>query len=40
MSVLSMTGYASLQHEVEGGSISLEVRAVNHRYLDLQFRLP
>jgi len=35
-----MTGYASGTHELPAGSLSLELRAVNHRYLDVQFRQP
>jgi uncharacterized protein (TIGR00255 family) len=38
--IKSMTGFASLTREDEGGSIGLTVRAVNHRFLDLQLRLP
>jgi len=36
----SMTGYAALAREFPFGALSIEVRAVNHRYLDVQFRLP
>jgi uncharacterized protein (TIGR00255 family) len=36
----SMTGFASLAREVGPLHINIELRAVNHRYLDLQFRLP
>lgn len=35
-----MTGYANLQREIAGGRVALEVRSVNSRYLDLQFRIP
>jgi uncharacterized protein (TIGR00255 family) len=35
-----MTGYAALTEEVPLGTVSAEVRSVNHRYLDLTFRLP
>jgi uncharacterized protein (TIGR00255 family) len=38
--IKSMTGFASLTHEDERGSIGLTLRAVNHRFLDLQIRLP
>jgi len=38
--IKSMTGFASLTRDDEGGSIGLTVRAVNHRFLDLQLRLP
>jgi uncharacterized protein (TIGR00255 family) len=36
----SMTGFASLTREDESGTVSVTVRALNHRYLDLQLRLP
>jgi uncharacterized protein (TIGR00255 family) len=35
-----MTGFASLTHEDERATIGVTVRAVNHRFLDLQVRLP
>lgn len=38
--IYSMTGYASATRELPAGVLSLELRSVNHRYLDLQFRLP
>jgi uncharacterized protein (TIGR00255 family) len=38
--VYSMTGFAVAAAELRNGSLTLELRAVNHRYLDLQFRLP
>jgi uncharacterized protein (TIGR00255 family) len=38
--ILSMTGYATLTREFPGGSLSVEVKSVNGRFLDLQFRLP
>ena len=38
--ILSMTGYASTRVEHKSGSLSLELRAVNHRYLDIQLRMP
>lgn len=38
--IYSMTGYAAASVELESGSLSLELRAVNHRYLDLQVRMP
>jgi uncharacterized protein (TIGR00255 family) len=38
--VVSMTGFAAAAAELHNGSLTLELRAVNHRYLDLQFRLP
>jgi uncharacterized protein YicC (UPF0701 family) len=36
----SMTGFARESAEAEIGALTWEIRAVNHRYLDLQFRLP
>lgn len=38
--ICSMTGFSVLAVELDSGSLSLELRAVNHRYLDLQLRLP
>lgn len=38
--IYSMTGYASAGREFAYGALSLELRSLNHRYLDLQFRLP
>jgi uncharacterized protein (TIGR00255 family) len=35
-----MTGFASLTHEDERATIAVTVRAVNHRFLDLQLRIP
>ena len=35
-----MTGYAAAAREFAFGTLSVELRAVNHRYLDVQFRLP
>jgi uncharacterized protein (TIGR00255 family) len=35
-----MTGYAAAAREFPGGALSLELRSVNHRYLDIQFRVP
>jgi uncharacterized protein (TIGR00255 family) len=35
-----MTGFASLTHEDDRATIAVTVRAVNHRFLDLQLRLP
>lgn len=37
--IKSMTGFASLTHDDERGSIGMTIRAVNHRFLDLQLRL-
>jgi uncharacterized protein (TIGR00255 family) len=38
--IYSMTGYATVSEELPLGTLSVEVRSVNHRYLDVQFRLP
>ncbi|MDD2701100.1 MAG: YicC family protein [Sideroxydans sp.] len=38
--IFSMTGYAVASAELDVGSLSLELRSVNHRYLDLQLRMP
>jgi len=38
--ILSMTGYATLARELPGGSVSVELKGVNGRFLDIQFRLP
>lgn len=38
--ITSMTGYATAAHEIPSGLISLELRSVNNRYLDIQFKLP
>lgn len=39
-SILSMTGYAVATRETSYGSLSIELRSVNNRFLDVQFRLP
>lgn len=36
----SMTGYGRCQAALEGREMTLEVKTVNHRFLDLSFRLP
>ncbi len=38
--IYSMTGYAVVTRELPYGSLNLELRSVNNRYLDIQFRLP
>ncbi len=38
--ILSMTGYANASAELDSSSLTLEVRSVNHRYLDIQLRMP
>lgn len=36
----SMTGFARVGGETIAGTLTCELRAVNHRFLDVQFRLP
>ena len=38
--IKSMTGFASLAREEDAVSIGVTIRSVNHRYLDLQLRVP
>jgi uncharacterized protein (TIGR00255 family) len=40
MTILSMTGYANTRTDTPNGAFALEIRAVNHRYLDIQLRMP
>ena len=40
MTVFSMTGYAHAAGEYAGKRIELELRSVNHRFLDVQFKIP
>ena len=37
--IFSMTGFAALERETAGGSLILELRSFNSRYLDLQLKL-
>jgi len=37
---VSMTGYAQARAEVNGWAIRISVKSVNHRFLDVRFRLP
>lgn len=39
MSVRSMTGYATISAETVAGLLTVELKSVNSRYLDLQFRM-
>jgi len=34
-----MTGYATSTHETEAGTMTIEIKSVNSRFLDLQFRI-
>ncbi|MDX1459714.1 MAG: YicC/YloC family endoribonuclease [Xanthomonadales bacterium] len=38
--IRSMTGFASVETQSELGRITIEMRSVNHRYLDVNLRLP
>lgn len=41
MSIRSMTGYAQLAHQINDRlSFALSLKSVNHRFLDLHFRMP
>ena len=37
--IFSMTGFAALERETPNGSLIIELRSVNHRYLELQLKL-
>ena len=36
----SMTGFGRIEAPAPDGQLEIEIRSVNHRYLDMQFRLP
>ncbi len=36
----SMTGFARSEYRCDWGTLSCEIKSVNHRYLDIYFRLP
>lgn len=36
----SMTGYGRCRHELDGREMTIELKTVNHRFLDLNLRLP
>ncbi len=38
--ICSMTGFARVEEVCEQGNVSWELRSVNHRYLEINFRLP
>src|SRR5467141_2019231 len=38
--IKSMTGFTSVSREDERATVAVTIRAVNHRYLDLQIRSP
>jgi len=37
--ILSMTGFAAVEREIIGGVLLIELRSVNHRYLELHLKL-
>ena len=38
--IKSMTGFASLTRDEHSATISVTIRSVNHRFLDVQLRMP
>jgi len=40
VAIKSMTGYGSTEFDAGGGSYGLELRSLNHRYLELSVRVP
>ncbi len=38
--MLSMTGYGRSMKEMDGRQLTIELKSVNHRFLDLSFRMP
>lgn len=38
--IYSMTGFASQSQELAGALLSIDIRSINHRYFDLQMRIP
>ena len=38
--IRSMTGFAAASHQGAYGSLGLEIKTVNHRYLEFQVRAP
>ena len=38
--MMSMTGYGNAAREADGRRVLVEIRTVNHRFLDLSFRMP
>src|SRR5438876_12403691 len=39
--IRSMTGFAQVKGQIDGGAaFTLSIKSVNHRFLDLHFRLP
>ena len=40
MAIRSMTGFAQTKGQINNLAFSVSVKSVNHRFLDLHFRLP
>ena len=38
--IASMTGFASVSHEANGDRVSVTIKSVNHRFLDVQVKMP
>src|SRR5258708_9861016 len=38
--IISMTGFAQARAEQDGSSVRINLRSVNHRFLDLHLRMP
>ena len=38
--ILSMTGFGRGEAVIEGSTFNVEMRSVNHRYIDFSIRLP
>ena len=38
--MLSMTGYGRAMLDVDGRQLTIELKSVNHRFLDISFRMP
>ena len=38
--MFSMTGYGRASREIDGRQMTVEVKSVNHRFLDISFRMP
>ena len=38
--MLSMTGYGRAMRDMDGRQLTIELKSVNHRFLDLSFRMP
>ena len=38
--MLSMTGYGRAMRDMDGRQLTIELKSVNHRFLDISFRMP